>query len=338
MELFNFLQFAAILFGIFGILSFIFIRRKFLKELEKSKNHEEELSRKVYEIKVLKEIGERVGYSLDALKIVEIISGSVGKLLPYSTISYMVYAENEDKVIFSCKVNETISGHFIRDVKVKMIAAFSQIAQRAIFESDLDESISGVILDDNAPGKVESYFNLPIVISGRPVGIINVASFRDHNLYKDENTEVLFRIAKQSSQAVSKLQELLDTEKARLSQAVQSLSDGVLMVDTKFRLVLVNKKVTEFLGLLSNPSLFDIVNALSGHLDIRTKMEEAFTKDEPLAPQEITVKGKILQVIVSKVMDRVNRNPIGIVVLFRDISEAKSIEKLRRDFMAMMVD
>src|SRR3989338_3020095 len=122
MELFNFLQFAAILFGIFGILSFIFIRRKFLKELEKSKNHEEELSRKVYEIKVLKEIGERVGYSLDALKIVEIISGSVGKLLPYSTISYMVYAENEDKVIFSCKVNETISGHFIRDVKVKMIA------------------------------------------------------------------------------------------------------------------------------------------------------------------------------------------------------------------------
>src|SRR6185312_8049593 len=62
-----------------------------------------ELEQKVYQAQVLKEIGERIGYSLDTNKIVEIITSSLGNLLVYDTVSYMVLQENNE-VLFKCHV------------------------------------------------------------------------------------------------------------------------------------------------------------------------------------------------------------------------------------------
>ncbi len=319
-----------------GIVGYLLMRKKFVNQLKIAKKREGELASKAYETAALKEIGDRIGYSLDASKIVEIISGSLGTLLPYSTVSHMILDEEHDRIVFSCHVSESVSSGFVQMVKQAMIAAFSQMNGEHIAGSDVDESISGAILDDKLTNSVGSFFNLPIVISNKLVGLINVASVKG-DLYSGENTAVLYRIARQASDAVSKLQEVLENEKGRLEQAVESLADGLLMVDTKYRLVLVNSRLKVLLGLPSAPTIFDIVNALSGQLDLRTKMEEAIAKEEPLSPVEITVEGKILQVLVSRVLDRKTRKPIGTVVLFNDITDAKSLETLRRDFTSMMV-
>lgn len=331
------LQIFTICGAIVGYFGFFLMRHRLLKELAHGKEREEELARRVYETEVLKEIGERIGYSLDAAKIVQIISGSFDRLLSYSTISYLILSEREEKIDFSCNVHETVAKRFIDDVKTKMMAAFSAMADKQVIEGDVDESISGAILDDNASSAVKSYFNLPLVILGKPVGLINVSSSHDHNLYTEENTSVLYRIAKQASEAVSKLQEVLETEKGKLLQAIQSLSDGLLMVDTRYHLVLVNQKLTELLGIVEKPSLFDIVNALSGHLDLRVKMEEALRRDLPIEAEEVIVKDKVLQIVFSRVLDRENQKPIGIAVLFHDNTDAAAVEKLRHDFTAMMI-
>src|SRR3990170_6959324 len=261
-----------------GILGYYFERQKFNEELARRKKREEELARKAYETIILKEIGDRIGYSLDGAKIIEIISGSLGRLLPFSTVSYIILNEKGEKIIFSCTVAETVSPAFVDDIKTKMLAAFSEMAQRPFNKSDLDESVRGVILDDMLTDLVNSYFNLPIVISGKLAGIINVAS-NQKDLYNEENTEVLYRIARQASEAVSKLHEVLENEKARLSQAVQSLSDGLMMVDENYQLVLTNRKLSQILGIVASPTIFDIVNAMSGHLDLRTKVEEAIAAE-----------------------------------------------------------
>src|SRR6185369_7073806 len=65
-----------------------------------------ELQQKVYQAQVLKEIGERIGYSLDTAKIVDIITSSLGNLLDYDTVAYMVL-ENSGKIIFKCHVEKT---------------------------------------------------------------------------------------------------------------------------------------------------------------------------------------------------------------------------------------
>src|SRR3990167_10018238 len=96
------LAWATIVGGLAAVVGYFLMRRKFLKVLLQETQKEKELAQKVYEIAVLKEIGDRIGYSLDATKIVEIISGSLGQLLPHSAICHMLFDEKEDKVNFSC--------------------------------------------------------------------------------------------------------------------------------------------------------------------------------------------------------------------------------------------
>src|SRR3990170_1877717 len=327
-----FMALSAFIFGA----GFILIRQKYVGEVKASKTREEEFKRKMYETEVLREIGDRIGYSLDAAKIVEIISGSLGKLLPHSTICHMLFDEKEDKVNFSCSVNESVSPLFIKDVREKMIISSKEIMQKPIMESEISESIAGAVLDEKLQGFVKSYFNLPIVISGKLVGMINVSSTQA-DLYDHTNTEFLFTIAKNAASAVSKLQEVLENEKSKLLQAVDSLSEGVIMVDTKYKLVLVNRKLKQLLALVENPALFDVVNALSGNLDLRSLVDEAIAQEGDLPPREIALKDKVLQVLASKVVDKKKQKDTGVVVLFHDITDAKSLEKLRNDFTSMMV-
>jgi len=233
-------------------------------------------------------------------------------------------------------VSEPIGNKFIREIKSKMLTQAGEVMNRAIVNSDIDESISGEVLDDESEEGVKSFFNLPIMISDKLVGMINVSS-KAENLYSEENTSVLFRIAKHASVAATKLSELLENEKSRLLQAVQSLSDGVLMVDTDYHLVLVNRKLNQLLGTVSTPRLFDIVNALSGNLDLRSLMEEALSTSGEVNMREIVVKEKVLQVLASRVMDKDDDKVLGVVVLFHDVTDVKSLEKLRADFTSMMV-
>ncbi|MEX2027996.1 MAG: ATP-binding protein [Candidatus Curtissbacteria bacterium] len=318
-----------------GIAGYFLMRQKFERELESGQARQVELAQKAYETAVLKEIGDRIGYSLDGAKIVEIVSGSLGKLLPYSAVSHIILDSKEGKVRFACNVSETVSSSFVREVKTKMLAAVTEMNQEPLVDTQVDEAISGTILDDSVTDQIGSFFNLPIIISGKLVGLINVSS-RLPAQYNEKNTEVLYRIAKQASEAVSRLQDVLENEKGRLSQAVDSLSDGLLMVDTKYQLAIVNRKLRSLLKVSDKPEIFDIVNALSGQLDLRTKMEEAIAKGE-VANQEISVAGKVLQVYASRVMDRGNIHPIGVVVLFHDITDARALESLRSEFMSMMV-
>lgn len=327
-------SFVAVFGSVFG---FLVIRRKYKKQIEISRHKQEELTQKVYEAEVLREIGQRIGYALDAMQIIEIISASLERLLPYSAISYLLEGENHgEKIKFWCSVKEAVSPQFVKDVKGKMIAAYGEITGKGLTTADVTEGVSGGLIEQDAAGQLASYFNLPIVLSGRLVAIINISSDKP-DLYNEENTQVLYRMAMQASDAVSKLHEVLENEKGRLQQAVESLSDGILMVDTKYKLVLVNRKLEEMLKLPQGPAFLDIVSSLSGHLDLRTMMEAVFAHKNELPAREIVFGDKVFEVVLERVLDSKSAKPMGIVVTFRDITADKSLEKLRSDFNAVMV-
>lgn len=85
-----------------------------------------ELQQKVYQAQVLKEISERIGYSLDTNKIVDIITSSLGNLLEYDTVSYMVLEES-GRVVFKCHVENTVNHVFLDQVKEKMMLSYGAI-------------------------------------------------------------------------------------------------------------------------------------------------------------------------------------------------------------------
>ncbi|PIR96520.1 MAG: hypothetical protein COT92_00625 [Candidatus Doudnabacteria bacterium CG10_big_fil_rev_8_21_14_0_10_42_18] len=318
------------------IFGYIFSSLKERRYLKKAAEQSLELQQKVYQAEVLKEINERIGYSLDTNKIVEIITSSLGNLLEYDTVSSMML-EDESKVIFKCHVENSVSHEFIEEVKKKTLEAYSAILNKEIHPGAIDESVTGNLLDDGLKTTVESFFNLPVVISGKLVGLINVAS-SEKGRYGDEQASILYTITNQAATAVSKLQAILESEKGKLSAIIYSLTDGVITVGLNNQLLVYNPAVKKILGLEDDKELtmFDIVDALAGKVDIRTKIEQATAQNKNMVVPEIIVKDKALELGIAPVKNPLGQT-IGASVVFHDVTSEKSLEKLRQEFTAMMV-
>jgi len=331
-----------------AIAAYIYASLKERRFLRSQANQSLELQQKVYQAQVLKEINERIGYSLDTNKIVDIITSSLGNLLEYDTVSYMVL-EDTGKVIFKCHVENTVNHEFTEQVKEKMLLSYGAILNRDIKPQKIDESVTGSILDDNLKVKVRSFFNLPVVISEKLVGLINVAS-KEEGRYGEEQASILYAITNQAATAVSKLQQVLENEKGKLSAVIYSLADGVITLDLDHQLVVYNPAVKSILEIDpvlpaqasgSKPAdkpltMFDIVDSLAGKVDLRTKIEQALVEDKSIFIPEVILKNKALEVTITPVRSSLGEK-IGVSVVFHDITTEKSLEKLRQEFTAMMV-
>lgn len=319
-----------------AVVGYIYSSTRERKYLRSAASQSLELQQKVYQAQVLKEIGERIGYSLDTAKIVDIITSSLGNLLGYDAVSYMVVGE-DGRVVFKCHVENTVNHDFIEEIKHKMLMSYEAILDKQIKPKSIDESITGNILDDNLKASVESFFNLPVVISQKLVGLINVAS-KQKGLYGEEQASILYTITNQAATAVSKLQSVLESEKGKLAGVIYSLADGVITVDLNHQLTVYNPAVKNILEIVSDKQLtmFDIVDSLAGKVDMRTKIEQVIAEGKSFVVPEVLVKDKILELTVAPVKDAAGEL-IGVSVVFHDISSEKSLEKLRQDFTAMMV-
>lgn len=321
--------------AIYTVIVFIFIWIEYSRIRNRLHGKENEMQRRMYEVSILKELGDRIGYSLNVQKIVDVITGSLRKLLDYSTVSYLLLGD-EGRVIFHCIVEESVNRRFIEEVKSRMISSLSALNGREVRPDDLDESISGTITDESNKTPVQSFFNIPVVINDQPVGLLNVSSTKN-GLYKEEEMTILYTIMNQASTAVSKLETILNQEKGKLNSMVESMADGVLMVDVRNRLLVINPAAKQMLEIVkSQPTIFDVLDKLSSKLDLRTKIEESIRNDKLTVDEQLKLADKVLRVLISPVKD-VQNEPLGAVVLFHDITKEKAIEKMREDFTSMMV-
>lgn len=279
---------------------------------------EKEFQRRIYQTEVLKELSERIGYSLDLAKIIEIITGSVGQLLEYHVIAYVVRAQ--EKVVFKCDIEETVNHQFVDDIKAKMLESFSLLQGVPIKPDEIDESISGSILSEEVKDPVRSFFNLPLIINGKAVGLITVASTKE-NLYNEEETAVLYTIANQASTAVTRLNEVLEREKGKLNSLVTSLNDGIIMFDPHWSPIVVNTQARALLGLSGEAiGLYDVLDKLSGKIDIRTQVERAQQTNTEVPVSVVTLGDKTVQIVILRVKDHEGEH-LGSVVVLHDITK-----------------
>ncbi len=325
-------------FILLGSVAFFYFRRRMLERAAMAgvNNRSQEVQQKMYQVQVLQEINERIGYTLDSSKIIEIVTGSIGYLLQYETVSFMLYSDPKN-VVFKCHVHNSVNHAFISQVKEKMHASTSMICNEEVSLEKIDERMSGAILDDNLNVQVLSYLNIPVIIEGQLLGLINISS-SEPNLFGRAQAGVVYTITNQAAFAVSKLQEVLENEKGKLSGIIAAMTDGVFMVDLDYQLVISNPAVVDLLQLPVGKEVttFDIVDSLAGKVDLRTKIDESLAKNLPIDVPEVYLHDKVMNITLTPVRDKSGEHR-GVAVILHDVTSEKSLEKLRQEFTAMMV-
>ncbi|MFH1598305.1 MAG: ATP-binding protein [Patescibacteria group bacterium] len=323
---------AALLAGVF----LFWQSRKATRDL---KQREKEMERKVYELAILKELGDRTGYSLNVQNIIDIITGSLHQFMEYSAVSYMLL--QPEKIIFKVNLEKSVSRNFVDDIQDRMLKSLSALLSKEFKKNQVEEVLTGAILVEEMDQPVKSYFNIPLVIGEKAVGILTIADTRA-DLYGEEETTILFKITQQASQAVTRLQEVIKTEQGKLNAMVASMTEGVVMTDKDYRIVVVNPAVKEALGIADKKdiTIFDFIDNLEGKFDIRGKLEESVKLNKVLIADEVLINDRYWQILVSPVKSSAGlkqEEVIGAVVIFHDITHDKELEKMREDFTSMMV-
>lgn len=325
-------------FVLLGIVAVFYFRKRSQERavVEGVNSRSRELQQRMYQIQVLQEINERLGYTLDTSKIIEIVTGSIGYLLHYETVSFMLYADPKN-IVFKCHVHHSVNHAFISQVKEKMQAATATLCDQEVTLEKIDERMSGAILDDSLNTSVASFLNIPVIIEGQLLGLINISSSTPGQFGKDQ-AGVVYTITNQAAFAVSQLQAVLENEKGKLSGIIAAMTDGVFMVDLDYQLVISNPAVIDMLQLpvSKNVTSFDIIDALAGKVDLRTKIDEALAKNMPVSVTEVYLHDKVMDITLTPVRDKTGVHR-GVAVILHDVTSEKSLEKLRQEFTAMMV-
>lgn len=318
---------------------FFYLRDK--KRTEEAEAQNEEVRRKMYELTILKEVGDRISYSLNIEKIADVIVGSLNQFIEYSIASYMLV--EQDKVIFKADLEKTVPKKFVTDVKTRMIESLNALLGQDVarMSMSMEETITGALVEEDDDTKiVRSYFNIPLVIRDRVVGVLTV-SHTEKGLYKEAEMNLLYKIVNQASLAVTRLEEVIQTEQQKLNAMVESMAEGVIMTDNDFRVLVVNPVAKKILNLENKKivSIFDVMKSLEGKYDFREKLEESVKLDKVLYTNDVLLNDQHFQIFVSPVKKREEEKEVtlGGVVIFHDITHEKEVERMREDFTSMIV-
>lgn len=240
-------------------------------------------------------------------------------------------------VIVKFAIKESVNRSFVDDVKSRMLKSISALTSQEWEQNQAEELISGQAIDEKKTDQVRSYFNIPLVINERLVGLLTVASTKP-GLYGQEETNILYAIIGQASTAVSKLEQILEVEKGKLASTIASMSDGVLMIDVSGQLVLANPKAAQLLNVAdaSTLTIFEVIKSFPQQVNLAQLMGQIQKNPVPVVVNETQMGQRLVRIYANPVKDNQNNN-IGVVIILHDITKEKELEKLRQNFTAMIV-
>jgi signal transduction histidine kinase len=282
---------------------------------------------RLYQISVLKQIQDKIGYSLDLEEIVDVITNSLKHLFPYSTVASLIL--KDDKLVLKVKIDEEISTNFLEQVRKTMLVSLSTLIGN--LPTEIEQKTEGLALNDAKQSPVASFFNIPLVIDNNFVGLINVSSNQKH-FYKEDEVTILYQIVDQASNALLKLKNVLEIEEGKLMSMISSLVDGVFMVDTYQKLMIINDAAKTFLGLKTvKPVFTDILISLGNQYNLLDKINQSLLENKLIEEKEVTINDKIFQVFITPVPK------VGASILLHDITVEKCVAAIKEDFTHMMV-
>lgn len=333
----NYIYFGIILILLFcfgGALALLFFVVKKNQKTELGlMQKEKETRQKMYEIAILKELGDKMGYSLNLQKIIEIILGSLKQFIEYASVSFMIL--EPEKIIFKTHLEKSVSPNFILQIKDKMLNSLA-IIKKDFKILNIEEILSGASLDEKYDSKLLSYFIIPLTVAGRVEGLLAVSDITP-SAFKEEEMTILYKITQQATKAIVRLQDVVKQENIKINAMVYSMAEGILMTDLDYKITVANpasKKAISFEG-IDDLNINDFKEKLKDKFDIRQKIQESIEQDKIFISEEILLPAGFFKIIVSPVKNK--DKILGSVIIFRDITSEKELEKIKEEFTSMIV-
>lgn len=196
--------------------------------------------------------------------------------------------------------------------------------------------------------QVGSIAVVPLVFADTVYGTITALNRPEQPDFTADDLQLLSSIAVQVAVTVRNLRlfDHVTEEQQRLRALVQSARDGVILIGMSLQVLVVNEAALHYLGLDGHPdewvnrTLWEALSALRDQApyaarDLLHEMRRIERGDEPAGSGEYQIGSHSLEWYNLPVAS--SDKPLGRLIILRDVTEARSVEKMREDLTHTMV-
>lgn len=304
--------------------------------LDKRKLHLENISltqglkKRVHELEVLYEVSNKISFTLDYKQLKNLLLDSLKTVIEYDTAGLLL-VEDEGSVKMSLQVIREVSTQFVESARSNLIEMFHSVSSSTLSADTPFEQIIGsenIRTDNTLAGKeqeISSVLNIPLKDDKAALGIINISSGKK-NSFSEDDARLLRILANQISTALQRLRGLIASEKFKMDKLVESMTDGVIMINEDFEVLVANPSAISIInpaGLTSYPSN----KKLQDIMDFKDLKERFSKEEEHFVKKEIGTPAGSYEAVVSPIKDA-DQKFKGMVISLRDVTEEKRLETL----------
>ena len=338
-------------FFMFGFLIALLAAVYFFFELKntRAKYHQEKRdnARELFELTILSELSEKIGYSLSSRNIAATIAVTVEKLFQVTSVSYAII--ESDHVELVTTTHENVGPHYISGVKEFVLQGVYGIDEN-LKKLPVIEKAAGAHIDPQAELLVDtliqndamplSYFNIPLVLNNRFTGIISITS-KNPKAYQEEDMSMMYKIVNKAQLAIGRLEYVIETEKGKVESLVKSLTSGEIfftLENGSLNLATINHAALRFLKLTGeNPELVRVLSSFNLKPNLISEMKGVILEKKSTIYRDIDIHGLKFNVYVTPVFSYKSDRIIGVALTMQDVTREAEVRKMREAFTNMMI-
>jgi PAS domain S-box-containing protein len=234
----------------------------------------------------------------------------------------------------------------LRDMPCNLVHRQRQSLFLGDLERDAPEALKPVVVEISRMG-LRAYAGIPMIHQQKSLGVVSLFAHKPRSFSPSE-MHLLESISHQIATAVAnaRLFQAVADERGRLQALIDASRDGIVLIDVERRIQLVNGPTLTLMGMPGTPDdwigrpLRDGLAVLEGHAadavqTFAAEMARIKTGNEPPAEGEFEVAAHTIHWLSLPVLT--DSTPLGRLLVLRDVTEERLLEKMRDDLTHAMV-
>lgn len=287
---------------------------------QKIQKDEADLNRRVLELTSLYETSNTLSYAMSDQQMVNFVMTALHRVIPFDVGSIFLFDFIPGGEIVTT-VKAPVASEQIAQIQKDLIQTFEPFVNQKI-EADRVKITTQMSseLKRTVEGEMKSNAMIPLVFKDQVLGIMGICSNSD-GLFGSNEMTFLHTLANQVATHLGRIKLQKRLERSKISSLIHSMAEGVIMVNEKNEIEIINPKAKSLLNLHQPESwTLESFEQKLTELGILYVYQSIILTGAEQLDYQVEYLGQRLLVNITNVSDDFGHR-VGTVLVFRDISE-----------------
>ncbi|MBN1290037.1 MAG: hypothetical protein JXA49_10430 [Actinobacteria bacterium] len=309
-----------------------------MRELQAAKEKlEAKVDERTYELSVLYDLSHILSSAISYDEVYLPVLTSLDNILEYDVAGILHETRNSKEIVMIKGKNADDS--IVMETSRILLEHYNEFAGSEYslddFKSDFLDLSTESVEPVEQEGGIRSYSNMPLIASGSLMGMMVIASCQKA-AFNEEQLRIFETLISEAAVSLRRLEVLLESEELRTRAMIDSLQDGVFLVDKDGELIVQNPTGENILELIALAEGEESSEGSAVWL-VREIAEKVIMDPDSQSVEEVEVQQPDLQrtyEFVASAVHGLHDELLGASVIVRDITRKRELEKLRSRFLS----